>query len=323
MCICESDFLAAKKLLVSAHKIIIISHCGPDGDTIGANLALRRALKTQWNKEIVSACIDPPPQNCDFLPEVNRFVRDFDQNWADVIVVVDAGASYMTKFHESKPGLFSGNPPVINIDHHASNGKYGQINLVEDSAASTTQIIHRFLAFCGLKIDRHIATCLLNGLYYDTGSFMHSNTSPAALEVASELLWKGADFKTIVRKQFHTMPVKQLRLYGTIFERMRVNSRKMTLSALSSGDFDQMSADPDDTTGAIDYLNSVPDGNFCCLIHEDRKGVLKGSLRSRVDDIDLSQIAGIFGGGGHKKAAGFSVPGRLREIAPQIKINGK
>lgn len=304
-------------------KIIIISHRGPDGDTVGANLALRRALKTQWNYEVVSACIDSPPANCDFLPEVDEFVRDFDQSWADLIIVVDAGARYMTKFHEIKLDLFSGLPPVLNIDHHASNDMYGKVNLVESGAASTTQIIYHLLKFCGFKIDRGIATCLLNGLYYDTGSFMHSNTNSAVLEVAADLMWKGADTRTIAKKQFHTMPVSQLKVYGKILERAHVNSKKITVSAVTQRDLDEAGAEPDDTTGAIDYLNSIPDGNLCCLIHEDRRGAIKGSFRTRTDDVNLSELASLFGGGGHEKAAGFSFPGHLREIAPSIRIEGK
>ncbi len=318
----DAEFFEAKKLLGAARKIIILSHRGPDGDTVGSNLAMRLALKHQWNKEVVSACIDPPPANCDFLPEVHEYVRDFDRGWADVIVTVDCGAHYMTKFHETKPDLFSGKPPVINIDHHASNDFFGQVNIVDSGAASATQIVYYFLKYCGLTIDRKIATCLLNGLYYDTGSFMHSNTTPAVLEVASDLMWKGADFKTIVRRQFHTMPTQQLKAYGKIFERIRVNQKKITVAAMNDADFLQAHATPDDTTGAIDYLNSVPDGDFCCLLYEERGGTIKGSFRSRVDHIDLSKLAGVFGGGGHKKAAGFSFPGRLLETSPGIRIAG-
>lgn len=301
---------------------MIISHRGPDGDTVGANLALRLALRHQWNKEVVSACVDPPPLNCDFLPEVKDYVQDFDLAWPDVIIVVDAGARYMTKFHEKKPALFGGAVPVINIDHHASNDNYGKINIVDPDAASATQIIYKFLIFCGLKITPGIATCLLNGLYYDTGSFMHSNTGEETLKVASALLWKGADFKTIGRRQFHTMSVQQLKVYGKILEQLQVNSRKLTVSMLTAQDFADLKATSDDTSGAVDYLNSVMEGEFCCLLYEEKKGALKGSFRSRVDDIDLSQLAGVFGGGGHKKASGFFLPGGLIKEGGHITISG-
>lgn len=320
MRISQTEFLEAKNLLRAARKIVIISHRGPDGDTVGANLAMRLALKYQWGKEVISACIDIPSKSDNFLPECSEYLQDFDLSWPDLLVAVDCGAHYMMKFHESKPTLLSGTPPLLNIDHHASNDHFGKINLVDAEAASACQIVYRFLEFCGFKIDRKIATCILHGLYHDTGSFMHSNTTPEVLEIGSELLWKGADFKTIVRKQFHTMPVNKLKIYGKILERARVNSKKITISAVTDEDFSGTGATPDDTTGSIDYLNSIPDGDFCCLIYEDRKGTLKGSFRARVDDIDLSKLAGIFGGGGHKKAAGFNIPGHLMELNPRIRI---
>ncbi|MBI4994494.1 DHH family phosphoesterase [Candidatus Peregrinibacteria bacterium] len=315
----KTEFFKTKDLLRRAQKIVIISHRGPDGDTIGANLSLRLALKYQWNKNIISACVDPVPSYCDFLPEVKEFRIDFDQAEADALVFVDCGASYMSKFHEKKTNLFSGSPPVINIDHHASNDNFGQINIVNSDAASTTEILYEFFKFCGFKITADIATCLLNGLYFDTGSFMHSNTTPEVLNTASELLWRGADAKIISSKQFHTNSISQMKLYGRIFERMRVNNKKVISSAVSEKDFDETGAKLEDTTGAIDYLNSVPDGNMCCLLYEDRKGVIKGSFRTRAD-IDLAMLAQEFGGGGHKKAAGFSFPGHLIEINPRVKI---
>lgn len=315
----ETDFNKARDLLKAAQKIVILSHRGPDGDTVGANLALRLALKYQWNKEVISACVDPPPSNSTFLPECADYVQDFDLAWPDAIVTVDVGSHYMTKFHESKPDIFKGRPPVINLDHHASNDFFGTINIVDPDAASATQVLYLFMLHCGFKIDRKIATCLLHGLYYDTGSFMHSNTTKEVLEIASALMWKGADFKMIARRQFHTMPVPQLKIYGKIMERARVNEKKITVAALNKNDFEETGAGPDDTTGAIDYLNSVPDAKFCCLLYEERRGGIKGSFRTR-DEIDLSKMAGLFGGGGHKKASGFSFPGSLPETQHGIRI---
>lgn len=308
-----------KNLLRKAQNIVIVSHRGPDGDAVGANLALRLALKYQWNKNVISACVDPAPAYCDFLPEVNEFRADFDQAAADVLIFVDCGANYMSKFHEKKPNLFSGSPPVINIDHHASNDSFGQINVVDSSAASTTQILYGLFKDYGFKITRDIATCLLNGLYFDTGSFMHSNTTPEVLNIASELLWCGADYKTICIKQFHTTTIPQLKLYGRILERIKINDKHVVASAVSEQDFDETGAELEDTTGAIDYLNSVPNGNMCCLLYEDRKGAIKGSFRTRAD-VDVAALAGQFGGGGHKKAAGFSLPGRLIKTGQQVKI---
>ncbi len=307
----DREFSAAKQLLQDAKRIVILSHKSPDGDTVGANLALRYALTKQWGKEVISACVDPIAASSLILEDASLYVNDFDIAWPDVIVCVDAGAHYMTNFHKVKPTLFSGKPPVINIDHHPSNDNYGTINIVDANAAAACQIVYHFIKYCGFQITPAIATALLHGMYFDTGSFMHSNVNEEVLGVASQLMWKGADFKSIARAQFHTMPVQQLKLYGTILERAHVNEKGIAVSALTQEDFDTTGAEPDDTTGVIDYLNSIPEGKFCCLVYEDRKGMLKGSLRTRRDDINLSELAGVFGGGGHKKASGFSFPASI------------
>lgn len=320
----NAEFLAAQKLLTTARRIVIISHRGPDGDTVGANLALRRALQQMGGKEVISACVDTVPESNLFLPEATEYVQDFDLSWPDLLISVDCGSRSQVKFGEKKPELFSGKIPFLNIDHHASNDLFGTVNIVDAEAASACLVLYRLLKFCGISMDRQIATCLLHGTYYDTGSFMHSNTSVEVLQVAAELMWRGADFKTIVRKLFHTMPVPQLKIYGKILERARVNDKKITVSAVNDSDFENSGATPESTTGAIDYLNSVPDGDFSCLLYEDRQrngdSGIKGSFRSRVDTVDLSRLAGVFGGGGHKKAAGFSFPGRLMEVGERVRI---
>ncbi|PIQ77283.1 hypothetical protein COV82_05270 [Candidatus Peregrinibacteria bacterium CG11_big_fil_rev_8_21_14_0_20_46_8] len=321
MSIPEAQFQDAEKLLHNAQRIVIISHRGPDADSVGSNLALRLALVRQWGKEVISACVDPPPENCDHLEDFKSFMQDFDISHADLVISVDCGAPTMLKFGDTKPELFSGTPPLLNIDHHTSNDGFGTVNLVDDNAAAAVQVVYHLLTRCRFRIDRHIATALLSGLYFDTGSFMHSNTTPEVLEIAGRLMWKGADFKTIVRKQFRTMTVAQLKTFGTVFERTNVNRRKLTVAALNDDDLRGIGATPEDTNGVIDYLNSVPEGNFSCFLYEDRQKGVKGSFRTRDDSINVSKVAGLFGGGGHKKAAGFLVPGRLRQITPRIKID--
>lgn len=316
-----NDVQKAIELLKKAERILIISHRGPDADSIGSNLALRLALIRQWNKSVISACIDPPAANCDFLEDFATYATDFDLSKIDLIVSVDCGARNMVSFGEKKPTLFSGIIPFINIDHHTSNDNFGTVNLVDDHCAAAVQIVYNILVTCGFRIDRHIATCLLAGLYFDTGSFMHSNTTPEVLSIAARLLWKGADFKTIVRKQFHSMTLPQLKIFGRILESARVNDKKITVSAINVNDLKETGAQPSDTNGVIDYLNSVPDGNFCCLVYEDPKHGIKGSLRTQDDEINLSKLAGLFGGGGHRKAAGFSFPGRLRNSGNRFTLD--
>lgn len=315
----EREFYKAKHLLKFADRIVIFSHRHPDGDSIGANLALKAALK-QWHKHAASACIDPIPKSSLFLEGAAEYINHFQPDDFEIYITVDCGAHYMTKFHLEHPAILNKQKPFINIDHHATNDFFGTVNIVDPNAASATQVLYEFLKYCEFEVTPGIATSLLHGLYFDTGSFKHSNTTVEVLRMASELVKKGADFKTIVKKQFHEMPVSQIKLWGRIFGRIAVSPKKVTRSFVTKKDFEETGAGPDDTTGAIDYLNAVPDGRFCTLVAEDGKGMVKGSFRTRDDSVDVSKIAGLFGGGGHKKAAGYSFPGHLIEDGSRIRI---
>lgn len=299
------------QLLKKSGRIVILSHRQPDGDTVGSNLALKLALQ-QWDKSAISACIDPPPEYALILPTAYEYVNDFDLGEVDLLVSVDCGAHYMTRFHEKKPEILNKKIPFINIDHHPSNDRFGTHNLVHETAAAAAFTVYHLLQYLNLEITRDIATCLLLGLYFDTGSFMHSNTSPEVLKMAQELLNHGAEFKKIVKSMFHTNTVSQLRLWGRVLTRARLNEQGAVVSAVTNQDIQECGASMEEVGGVIDFLNAVPESKFSLLLSEDGRGNIKGSLRTQSEDIDLSRLAGLFGGGGHKKASGFSIPGRLQ-----------
>lgn len=318
-----AKFAETKRILLDAKKICIISHRGPDGDAVGSNLALRYCLE-KFGKEVVSACVDPIPNNSLWLREVDTFVQDFNYEDFDVIVTVDCGAKKLIAFHEKKPELFEGKnilvgedkmamvqKPLINIDHHESNDNYGTLNIVDSQACATAFIIFFFIRNAKWDIDKDIATALMHGLYFDTGSFMHSNVNEYVLKVASELMKHGANYKRSAKELFHTTSVNKLRLWGRIMERAYVNEDEVTVSAVNKHDYEVCQTAPNDAGGVIDFLNAVPGSRYCVLLSEDEKGIVKGSLRTQRDDVNLSEVAKEFGGGGHPKASGFGIPGRL------------
>lgn len=303
----------AKKLLQEAENILIISHRNPDADTVGTNLALKLAL-FQWGKHVTSACADPLPQDSHFLPGYNTFVQDVDLSDYDVVVSVDVGAHYLLKYDKTHPELLDKEKTtLINIDHHPSNDHFGSVNIVVDTAAATALILFYILKEFELTLTRDIATCLLAGIYFDTGSFMHSNTTPEVYDVAGQLMSHGADFKVIVKKLFHTTPVNQMKLWGRILNRARINKKNIVSSAVTQKDLNDLGLTVKEVSGVIDYLNAVPGSQFCILLSEDLKGNVKASLRTQRDDVDLSELTSTFGGGGHKKAAGFTMPGKIEQ----------
>lgn len=314
------QFQAAKEAILKAQKIVLVSHRKPDGDTLGATIALHLGLKA-LGKETTLACWDKPAEVFFFLPEIDQFVTDFSPSLFDLGIVSDAGAHYMTKFHERYPDLFKV-LPFINIDHHPSNDYFGTVNIVHPTAASTTMITFAFLKYLAVPITRPMATALLTGLYTDTGSLRHSNTTQEVYRTAAELLKLGANLPLIIDTIFKTKPLSTLRLWGRVLSNIRTNQDGVTLSVATSKDLQECDSNEEALSGVIDYLNAVPNAKFSVLLSEDSMGHVKGSFRTMRDDVDLSAIAGIFGGGGHKKAAGFTIPGHLQEevrwhIVPQ------
>lgn len=308
------EFQKAKRALLEAQKVCIISHRGPDGDAVGSNLALRLPLEA-LGKEVVSACVDPLPKDSLWLKKADTYVQDFNYENFDVIVSVDCGALKLVVFTANKPEILSGEKPFINFDHHVSNDNYGTINVVDSMACSTCMIMYKFLSFCDWKITRDVATCLLHGIYFDTGGMMHSNTTSEVFKVCGRLMSLGAELKRVSKELFHTTQVNKLRLWGRILERAYVNEEGVTVSAVGVADYRACKSSSHDTGGAIDYLNAVPGSNYCVLLSEDEdKGIVKGSLRTQRNDINLSDVASKWGGGGHPKASGFGLPGHLEPV---------
>ncbi|MBA4336738.1 hypothetical protein C0416_03110 [bacterium] len=308
----EDKFQQTKRLIDKSEKILLIAHRKPDGDTLGSCIALYHALE-KIGKEVSMACIDEIPDRYKYMPDISKFISEFDFHDYDLMIVSDAGASYMTSYHEKYEGIFKGDVHVINIDHHASNDNFGTVDVVDNQSASTTMIIYKFFKFAGYEITPVMATALLTGIYNDTGSFMHQNTTPETLKIAGELMAYGGRVVDVSKNLFKTTPISTLKLWGRVLGNLKVNKEGVAMSVITKQDFDECGAEIDELSGAVDFINCVPKTNYTVLLHEDEKGNVKGSFRTRKEEVDLEEIASKFGGGGHKKAAGFTVPGRLEK----------
>lgn len=308
----EALYQEAKDVINSAAKILVISHRKPDADTLGAALAMKFWLEKQ-GKEVTLACADRPAPIFKFLPGIDAYVDEFSLEDFDLRIIVDAGASYMTNFHIKYENFFKSSVPIINIDHHASNDHFGAVNIVDPSAASTTVMIYRLFSFLNVQIDTDIATCLLAGIYGDTGGFMHSNTDKEVYHLAADLMAKGANVAAIIKALFKSRSLRTLKLWGRVLEKTQVTDDGVVMSVIRDEDYQQVGSTPEHLSGVVDYLNMVPETKFAVLINEDRNGNVKGSFRTRQSDVDLSRIAAVFGGGGHPKASGFMLPGKVEE----------
>lgn len=302
----------AFQMVEKSSTIVIISHRSPDPDTIGSNFALREIFE-RHGKKVTSACIDPLTEDVFFLPNY-QLTDQIDLEKTDLLLCVDSGSQNQAALTEKYPDLFSGQIPVINIDHHRSNNHYGTLNIVLPEAASTTAMIYELLKIWNEKITPGIATCLLYGLYFDTGSFMHSNTTDDVLQIAGELLKYGANLQAITQNLFHSHSVEKLKLWGKIFSEAQITDHQVVVGAVTQEDLKKAGAERQDISGAIDYLSMIKNTQFATMISEDEKGFVRGSLRTQKDNVNLSEIAELLNGGGHKKASGFQLEGKLKKV---------
>jgi len=173
-------------------------------------------------------------------------------------------------------------------------------------------MIYKIFKYFSWPIPREIATALLLGIYFDTGSFMHSNTDSETLRAAFELAKYGADKSKIVKALFKTMSIPQIKLWGRILEKIKITDQEITVSVVTEEDLQECGAVHEEIDRVIDFLNMNEEGKFCVLLAEN-DGMIKGSIRTKDDDVDLSVISKMLGGGGHRKAGGFSFPGKVVE----------
>ncbi len=302
-----------KKLITESEQILLISHRKPDGDTLGAMLALFLALKFQLGKEVFLLCADEVPEHFRFLPNFFEIKQEIDpeKKGIDLVITVDVAVKALLGLDDLLLSIFSHERKTINIDHHHDNSSYADLNLVLESS-STSEIIFHLISGLGLKVDSKIATCLLTGIYTDTGSFQNDNTTPETFRIASQLILKGARLGLINRNVFRNKPISRLRLWGRALSHVqRDQKRGVNVSVITQKDLEECGATLEDLEGVVNMINAIPDTRATILLSEQEKNEIKGSIRTDSDEIDVSQIASLFGGGGHKKASGFSIPGRL------------
>ncbi len=213
--------------------------------------------------------------------------------------------------------------PVVNIDHHPSNERYGKVNWVELVATSTAEILVSLFEALGhgdtSLIDKDVATALLTGLIYDTSSFQNVNTTPKSLTVAAQLVAAGARQQEIIKNLYKTKTLETLKLWGLVLSNVKEDKQNRFLwSSVTKQDVEKAGADESALSGVVDeLLKTATDVDFAMLISE-RDGQIHGSLRSIAKGVNVAQIAELFGGGGHEVASAFRMDGKLTESENNI-----
>lgn len=310
------SFEQAWHALNVAQHPLLIAHKKPDGDTTGSITAMMNYFESV-GKTCTAYCKDLPTEQFSFLPLVER-ITDNEQKVLssqpyDLVIVFDAG-DLVYSGSDQLIAKLSGRPMLINIDHHQTNTLYGDLNVVVPNAASTTEVVAHLFESTKTPIDKRVATCLLTGLVTDTGTFSNPATSVSALATASELLRDGAKLSTIIRHVVANRTVEGLKLWGAVLERLHtVEPWNIAVTVVTLKDQEEHHVDDDASEGIANFLNSLSGVKGSMVLKELPGGKIKGSFRTSRDDVDMARIAQALGGGGHKKAAGFMIDGRLEQ----------
>lgn len=310
-----------KKVIAAIKKFkrfLITAHINQEGDALGSQLAMKELILS-LGKEAVILDSDAVPEHYRFLPKADQISNDMNAKFDfDAAIVLDCPTLKRTGRVEDI--IKARRRPVINIDHHISNEEFGNVNWVDPHASSAGEIVFKLYKEMGVKISKESALCLYIAILTDTGSFNYDNTSSVTHEIAGELLGYGLDPALVSESVYERRSIEDIKLLGMVLSTIKTNkSGEIAYMEITKKMLKDTNADMAKSEGFVNYARSIDKVKVAMIFKEEAKddGKIGVSFRSR-GDVDVNRIASIFGGGGHVKAAGCTVPGALAEAERKV-----
>lgn len=300
-----------REIIDRGNDFLIVSHKNPDGDALGASTALACFLSKR-KKNVGIFFSTSFPRGFDYLPGIERVLPDsmMPEKPYDVVFAVDASD---LEFCALRAEDF-GSAKIVVIDHHLTNKKFGHLNFVEPTASSTCEYLVELFQKFEYEIDKDIATCLLTGVLTDTDFLSNQAVTHLTFKTVSRLLLHGANLRVILRNVLQSKSLASLKLIGIALSRLKVNpSLQLASTYITQADLIRLNAAEEDLSGLANIMNFIDGVKIALIWRENRAFEFKASLRTHDPLIDVAKIATIFGGGGHRKAAGFTIRGRVVE----------
>ena len=297
--------------------VAISGHIRPDGDCVGACLAVYNYIREQYPDVEAQVYLDPIPQVFSFLKGADEIclVRDREKKY-DLFMGLDSGDK--ERLGESLC-YFETAGRTLCIDHHISNQGYAGKNYIVPEASSTSELVFGILE--EEKISREVAEALYVGIVHDTGVFQYSCTSPATMETAGKLMGKGIDFTRIIDDTFYKKTYIQNQILGrALLESILLLDGKCIVSRVLKRDMEFYGVEPKDLDGIVSQLRVTAGVEVAIFLYETDNQEYKASLRAN-GPVDVSRIAGYFGGGGHKKAAGCTMHGSFHDVVNNLTLH--
>jgi phosphoesterase RecJ-like protein len=301
--------------LRGAETFCVVGHIRPDGDCVGSQLGLAMALKNE-GKKVVCWNEDSTPQKYEFLDPAHLFQKPKPGHRFDCVVATDA-ASFERLGRVGR--CIKDRKLLINIDHHESNTRYGDLNWVSAREPSSGELVYRLLKTAKWPITRPIADCLFTAVSTDTGSFQYSTTRPGTYHVAGELVRRGANLAKICDEVYESYPLSRARLLRHVYSHFRLtHQNQIAWFWLKKADFARAGAESSDTEGLIDHVRAIAPVVVACVFEEIEPELTRISLRSKSGKVNVNDIAAQFGGGGHPAAAGARIAGSPLSVQRKV-----
>ncbi len=303
------------KCLKESNNIGIITHVQPDGDALGSSLALGLALE-ELNKEVVILRNDKLPAKYSFLPGLH-LMEDCSglKKPVDTLAVLDCAdlerlGDGILYYHKADL--------VLNIDHHISNTMFGNLNLVDTNAAATGELIHRIIKLMGLNLNLDMAECIFTAIAADTGCFKYDNTTSITHGIAGELISLGVKTNKICSRIFNQRTLSQTKILGKAIENIKIyHGGKTAIMTITEQMMEDTGCATEDLEGIIEFARDIKGIEVAAFLRNAEDGEIKVSLRSN-EYVDTVSIAKAFGGGGHKKASGYTTKNTIKNATNEL-----
>jgi bifunctional oligoribonuclease and PAP phosphatase NrnA len=301
--------------LRQSQTICVAGHMRPDGDCVGSQLALTLALRNE-GKKVTCWNEDHIPQKYGFLDRDGIIQKPRKGKRFDCVVAADAATFERLG---SVGRRVADRKLLINIDHHESNTRFGDLNWVSAREPSTGELIFRLLKVAKWPITKRIADCLFTAVSTDTGSFQYPSTRPGTYHVAGELVRRGADLAKICDEVYQSYPLSRARLLRHVYSHFRLTHHdQIAYFWLKKADFARTGADSSDSEGLIDHIRAIAPVVVACVFEELEPELTRISLRSKSEKVNVNTIAAQFGGGGHPAAAGARIAGKPLSVQRRV-----
>lgn len=299
-----------RDLIQHSARVLVVSHANPDADAVASLMSLKLAISTSQREISIALGAGTVPETLDFLPGLDIIPQaaDIELNDYDLVVLLDcADEGRVGPIGETLVETALQRVPVINIDHHVTNARYATVNLVDPKAAATCEILQLLFEDLRIPTSADLATILLTGIQGDTLGLRTPSTTGRTLRVSARLLDAGADLDTIVDYLFRIRPYSTLKLWAEALAAVQF-SGELIWTEITSDMLERSGADESEAEGIVNFLAGTRGARAAAMMYRKDDG-WRVSMRSLTDDVDVSQLAGLFGGGGHSRAAGCSLIG--------------